>query len=43
MVQSFVTLATGDVIAQKLIERRAELDAKRVMRFGAIGGFLIVS
>ena len=43
MVQSFVVLSTGDVIAQKFVEGRDELEAKRVMRFGAIGCFLIVS
>ena len=43
MIQTFTTLSTGDVIAQKFIEGRTDIEAKRVLRFGAIGCFLIVS
>ena len=43
MIQSFVILSTGDVIAQKFVEGRADIEAKRVLRFGTIGCFLIVS
>merc|ERR1711884_465897 len=41
MIQTFTTLSTGDVIAQKFIEGRTDIEAKRVLRFGAIGCFLI--
>ena len=43
MIQSFTILSTGDVIAQKFVEGRTDIEAKRVLRFGTIGCFLIVS
>jgi len=41
MVQSFVILSTGDVIAQKFVEGRADIEPKRVLRFGMIGCLII--
>ena len=43
MIQSFAILSTGDAIAQKFVEGRADIEVKRVLRFGTIGCFLIVS
>jgi len=41
MIQSFTILSTGDVIAQKFVEGRTDIEATRVLRFGTIGCFLI--
>ena len=35
-------MATGDVISQKLVEKRTEIDVIRTARFAFLGTFLVV-
>ena len=40
-IGSIMTL--GDVFAQKVVERKKEIDVKRMLRFTVLGSFIVVS
>ena len=36
-------MTLGDVFAQKVVERKKEIDVKRMLRFTVLGSFIVVS
>jgi len=43
MVQASVLMTSGDMISQKFLEGKDQLDFVRVARFGFMGTFFVVS